>query len=124
MASSREEYLIMTQGASRKRKEKYWPTPTAQNAKHSTLSPSEMKRVEKGTAGLHAMVFFPTPTSRDYKGMSGAGRQERRGNPSDTLPNAVGGSLNPTWVEWLMGFPEGWTDLNNLETQSSPKSLK
>jgi hypothetical protein len=24
----------------------------------------------------------------------------------------VGGSLNPTWVEWLMGFPLGWTDLN------------
>jgi hypothetical protein len=21
------------------------------------------------------------------------------------------GSLNPTWVEWLMGFPLGWTDL-------------
>jgi hypothetical protein len=23
------------------------------------------------------------------------------------------GALNPTWVEWLMGFPEGHTDLNN-----------
>lgn len=22
-----------------------------------------------------------------------------------------GGKLNPTWVEWLMGFPLGWTDL-------------
>ena len=22
----------------------------------------------------------------------------------------VGGSLNPTWVEWLMGWPLGWTD--------------
>ena len=22
------------------------------------------------------------------------------------------GYLNPTWVEWLMGFPIGWTDLN------------
>jgi len=21
-------------------------------------------------------------------------------------------SLNPYWVEWLMGFPLGWTDLN------------
>lgn len=27
------------------------------------------------------------------------------------LANQVGGSLNPTWVEWLMGFPTGWTDL-------------
>ena len=23
------------------------------------------------------------------------------------------GSLNPTWVEWLMGFPTGWTDLSS-----------
>ena len=32
------------------------------------------------------------------------------------------GQLNPTWVEWLMGYPSGWTDLNHLETVSSPKS--
>ena len=23
------------------------------------------------------------------------------------------GQLNPTWVEWLMGYPSGWTDLNH-----------
>lgn len=27
-----------------------------------------------------------------------------------------GGQMNPTWVEWLMGFPIGWTDLNASET--------
>lgn len=27
----------------------------------------------------------------------------------------AGGQLNPTWVEWLMGFPLGWTDLNASE---------
>ena len=32
---------------------------------------------------------WPTPTARDYKGASGSGRQMRKGNPSDTLPNAV-----------------------------------
>lgn len=26
-----------------------------------------------------------------------------------------GGGLNPTWVEWLMGWPTGWTDLKPLE---------
>ena len=25
---------------------------------------------------------------------------------------ATPGQLNPTWVEWLMGFPTGWTDLD------------
>jgi len=32
---------------------------------------------------------WPTCAARDYKGESGAGRQERKGNPADTLPNAV-----------------------------------
>jgi hypothetical protein len=27
-----------------------------------------------------------------------------------------GGKLNPMWVEWLMGWPAGWTDLKPLET--------
>ncbi len=27
-----------------------------------------------------------------------------------------GGKLNPDWVEWLMGWPIGWTDLKPLET--------
>jgi len=27
-----------------------------------------------------------------------------------------GGRLNPNWVEWLMGFPIGWTDLEDSET--------
>jgi hypothetical protein len=31
-------------------------------------------------------------------------------------PGAIGGSLNPPWVEWLMGWPIGWTDLRPLET--------
>src|SRR3989304_2603564 len=30
--------------------------------------------------------------------------------------STVGGQLNPTWVEWLMGFPLGWTDLEDSET--------
>jgi len=24
--------------------------------------------------------------------------------------SAIGGKVNPAWVEWLMGFPPGWTD--------------
>ena len=26
------------------------------------------------------------------------------------------GQLNPPWVEWLMGWPIGWTDLKPLVT--------
>jgi len=28
-------------------------------------------------------------------------------------PSTPTGQLNPTWVEWLMGFPIGWTDLED-----------
>lgn len=36
---------------------------------------------------------------------------ERNSRP---LSEHIGGHLNPTWVEWLMGWPIGWTDLNQL----------
>ena len=29
------------------------------------------------------------------------------------------GKLNPMWVEWLMGWPLGWTDLKPLEMDKS-----
>lgn len=39
-----------------------------------------------------------------------------------TPPN--GGQLNPSWVEWLMGWMPGWTDLKPLETDKSPCVLQ
>jgi hypothetical protein len=35
---------------------------------------------------------------------------ERTPGSGLSLPTQVGGQLNPNWVEWLMGFPDGWTD--------------
>jgi hypothetical protein len=37
---------------------------------------------------------------------------ERNSRP---LSEQVGGQLNPTWVEWLMGWPIEWTGLEPLE---------
>jgi hypothetical protein len=57
---------------------------------------------------------LPTPCATDHKTGypdSPAGRAQRaqRAKPlRDTA--APGGQLNPTWVEWLMGWPLGWTD--------------
>ena len=31
-------------------------------------------------------------------------------------PSLVGGIMNPAFVEWLMGWPIGWTDCEPLET--------
>lgn len=90
-------------------------TPTA---KANQLAPSMKKW--KSCAAL-----LPTPQARDYKG---AAQRAKYGDES-SLPAAVGthitgGSLNPPWLEWLMGFPEGWTDLEPSEMPSSRKSSK
>lgn len=63
-------------------------------------------------------LSLPTPQARDYKGPSG--RSTKTGRAED-LPYALGGSPNPTFVEWLMGFPLGWTDLEDSETPSCHK---
>jgi hypothetical protein len=54
--------------------------------------------------------LWPTPTARDWKDSGNFTIRERSQGPS--LPMAVGGPLNPTWVEALMGFPLGWTELD------------
>jgi len=45
--------------------------------------------------------------------MGGGSQMDRNTKP---LNAEVGGPLNPTWVEWLMGWPLEWTDLKPLET--------
>ena len=52
--------------------------------------------------------MWPTPTAQDAKNNGGPSQHNRNTKP---LNAEVGGSLNPQWVEWLMGYPSGWTDL-------------
>ncbi|MNJ00557.1 hypothetical protein D3C73_1599170 [compost metagenome] len=37
------------------------------------------------------------------------------GAVGNNQPELVGGQLNPNWVECLMGFPIGWTDIHGLQ---------
>jgi hypothetical protein len=57
----------------------------------------------------HTPNYWPTPTAHNAK--EGAYPSEYNRN-TPTLSSQVGGKLNPTWVEWLMGFPLDHTDLN------------
>ena len=63
----------------------YWLTPTT--------SDTNGVRQPDGKRGLglntQAQTAWPTPAARDGKGVSGPGRQEKKGNPSDTVPNAA-----------------------------------
>ena len=104
---------------------KLFPTPTARCGQTPCIH---------GEGGLDLATFaklIPTPTtgagmcggSANYqrlKEMEDArviSQEERR-----SMAAGNGGQLNPTWVEWLMGFPLGWTDLSVSETQSCPSS--
>jgi hypothetical protein len=38
------------------------------------------------------------------------------------LQTKVGGSLNADWVEWLMGFPTGWTVVNGWKNPKASRA--
>ena len=93
-----------------------WPTPRTCSAMAATITPESVWD-PKRFPNLETVVgrrMWPTPTTVDTF------TPKSRKNPTlgDAARKADGsnGKLNPTWVEWLMGFPLGWTDLEDLET--------
>lgn len=67
----------------------------------------------------NAVKFWPTPTVNDSKNCTLPPSQIKHDNIPGALlrdGEAPGGQLNPTWVEWLMGWPLGWTDLKPSAT--------
>ncbi len=99
-----------------------YPTPTATDA---TLR----AKTKAGQNGMHSLQLshlansgaletenpveahyelLPTPTTQDASNNAGPSQFERNSLPLNAV---AGGPLNPNWVEWLMGYPPGWTDL-------------
>ena len=71
---------------------------------------------------------FPTPNAWDGKRGPMSKELMESGKHQITLVTHIrhsvqtppnGGQLNPSWVEWLMGWPIGWTDLKPLEMDKS-----
>lgn len=85
-----------------------YSTPTVNDAKNSSLPPSQINR--DGLVG--DVMRMATPQARDFR----TGQRSRWEDPrrSRNLNDQIGGQLNPPWVEWLMGWPIGWTDLKPL----------
>ena len=95
-----------------------WPTPTAHMSKE-TNAPSEHNR---NTPTLTAQANWPTPRTKGMCGGSGAWEQLKANTTIEearSMGAGNGGKLNPMWVEWLMGWPLGWTDLKPLEMDKS-----
>ena len=103
---------------------KQWPTPTATLAtKGGRVTPRKSR--EGGTL-IEAVSArsWPTPcasaSASASKGSSPASliRKSGKSRVNDRIDHAVmasdGGQLNPEWVEWLMGWPIGWTELKPL----------
>ena len=87
-----------------------FPTPTVQDSKNIGFNGSHQFNLHKYVA------IFPTPTvSGNY---NRKGSSKKAGNGLATVVSCGnGGKLNPTWVEWLMGFPLGWTGCDASGTQ-------
>ena len=137
MSSSQEKRNSLNLSQTVQVREGLWPTPLSRDWKDTGNINNWKDKDKRSNLPREVMKadqkMWPTPNASDNRD---------RGNLSDPavqrrikLGKQVGltmavkekkgsGSLNPTWVEWLMGYPSGWTDLNHSETQSSPKSPK
>ena len=95
-----------------------WPTPQ----EHNATGPPGAGTIARGGRQSDLCVavrLWPTPTS--VSGNQDGRMTEWGGSGSRKmlvgLPHhETNGHLNPRWVEWLMGFPDGWTDLEPSET--------
>jgi DNA (cytosine-5)-methyltransferase 1 len=72
----------------------------------------QVAEVERG-------ALWPTPSANeDACGTPNGKMQKMLGNNPEVRKE--GGSLNPAWVEILMGFPLGWTDVDCDEPEPWP----
>jgi hypothetical protein len=93
---------------------KPWPTPTASlGTKGGRVTP---RKGRQGGTLIEAVSArrWPTPLANDAE-KRGAARVGA-GLPGAVEQSNEAGLLNPTWVEWLMGWPLGWTDLEPSAT--------
>jgi hypothetical protein len=113
-----------------------WPTPMARegngsqqfkltDAVEATIGKA-MPAMQKNPHLWQKFQSFPTPQAsdcRDRGNMSNLSIQRRAELKKQLnlsmVVHPTSGKLNPTWVEWLMGWPLEWTDLKPLVTDKS-----
>jgi hypothetical protein len=100
-----------------------WPTPRVSGSgQQIELVRERLRKGQKYNSRLEeAVAMWPTPTYGKLAGGTGGMQQieakylagEITSEERRAMRSGNGGKLNPMWVEWLMGFPIGWTDLED-----------
>src|SRR6266487_444104 len=97
-----------------------FPTPKARDWKRAGGNGNTPDLSTFVHGGMQTPQTYPTPTSVTNSGGSALnkwGGSGARKAMNALLPSEeINGALNPEWVEWLMGWPLGWTDLKPLGT--------
>ena len=93
-------------------RDSFYPTPKTSDANGACMKLTKNgipHDVERGN--LRGVVKnkknWSTPTTNDAKNPGGKCHQK-------SLQTEIHGSLSSDWVEWLMGFPVGWSDLKAI----------
>jgi DNA (cytosine-5)-methyltransferase 1 len=106
-----------------------WPTPTVSDTYTGNLSSSQQKPGSMHSVTLPQAArlvdghLWRTPDANCMRGLSSEERMEwkkEKGMPISIYDQVGKGSLNPAWVEILMGFPLGWTDVDCEEPEPWP----
>ena len=100
-----------------------WPTPNARDWKDGETQ-GNRKSVNLGTAVHQATPWKICHCCSDYWCI----KHQRHAHECEcppieewtASPYSTGGQLSPDWVEWLIGWPTGWTDCALSGTGSSP----
>jgi len=109
------------------------PTPTASDhiVRECTSQEALNFETNKSVTLNRWVSAHPEPRARTKDGLWSTPVADDVGHRTGRYPQGgtalstqVGGQLNPTWVEWLMGFPLEWTACMASATRSSRKSRK
>jgi len=97
-----------------------WRTPDASMSTGGASNAENRKKQGHAISladQVNTPTMWPTPTARD-RGNRGPSEAQRKSPALNHLAtDGNGGSLNPTWVEWLMNWPISWTSLEPMKNE-------
>jgi hypothetical protein len=136
--------LTTPQASDLGRKTKYQQGGTALSAQVEMLpsprsSPNENRQTKRSPSQIAGrrgknlaseIAMMPTPSTRDWKGASKMKPRDtmdsliERGATKGGIGTETGLKLQPNFVEWMMGYPQNWTDLNFHDRSTGSKGSK